>query len=1029
MSTSTTTTQILFNSPALHSLKREQLLKLCKIHNIKATGKSIDLIERLKQHATTLPPDAPLNVAVRSEDDSDSMTVDESPQPPCRYSAIVPRPSEAWEVVMDDIQEVPETSSSQNTLNSLRTVNSNNAGEFGTANSKCKPLFLVAWAPAQSVTTAGVGSSLRAFATSLGLKRALQSTTSEPQAVLSTAQDSLTANAIPYKSIPESSPPKHDPFVLNDRRGGNVNAPLPGNPSLPGQLAPTNARMSLTVAPTNTTIRLVTTPFAPMSSAIDTPPKLKPFQTSFDIILGSPQSVAPKWPASPKNTPSIYPPIPHDLLSPTKSAENAIPQNNLVLSPHEPDIFSPVPGEKASTNLFSNTPSRPEPFLFGSPLPKNRLSNQDFGKAASTVLDEMNRRLGLTGEARVGMSLLEDRSKFKVDLAPVTSASKSDPFGFDRAHEEAFSKMDSITTHYAAKRSANQMETTDPQPPVKQDVFPGTKKRKSTALGTDLKPSITSGPRKNVLPGGFGEDDEEEEEPEENRRVSKRPRVHLSSPAPPPELSEQARQEEEERRKLREVEAVRRRADARRRSSRVSGVGPRKSVGRPSLANAKSESLFVANGQFLRNSSENKGTTSRFGFLSSAKNLVKNVWKGTGTAGPPKPTNIPVASSKAPAKPAAPTTKPVSGLNVSTSSKGSFKPISRFGFGSGSKATATTSSTASSVTSSSRHNSLGQRKRESDLRGATNTNGTANSRMSNGSNNGSLGTARVTGSTGMKRSSSTLLAPTASSLAKSRPSSSDTVPKRTSLTSGGCITQQKRPSLLAAKEREKRRSKGVASPVLTPKPVLGPITNVNAKGESSSRVSGGNGASLKKIFEQPLTTETFSNLSKIPVSTTKAHTQSTSSSSATNKEDDASTVGKPTLTTGVPRRAANEKGRGFAPRKPRISRSQVIARLGEKRAAAAAASSSTAGTTSRPQPSATSKRMSADLGKGGRVRSSLGRQSYGGVNLKGRGSGADVMLNAKKRARASEYYTKKGVRNSAVIQTSKAAGEDAKVDE
>jgi len=68
--------------------------------------------------------------------------------------------------------------------------------------------------------------------------------------------------------------------------------------------------------------------------------------------------------------------------------------------------------------------------------------------------------------------------------------------------------------------------------------------------------------------------------------------------------------------------------------------------------------------------------------------------------------------------------------------------------------------------------------------------------------------------------------------------------------------------------------------------------------------------------------------------------------------------------------------------------------------------------------------MSADLGKG-RVRSSLGRQSYGGVNLKGRGSGADVMLNTKKRARASEYYAKKGVRNSAVIQTSKRAGEDA----
>ena len=142
MSTSTTTTQILFNSPALHSLKREQLLKLCKIHNIKATGKSVDLIERLKQHAATLPPDTPLNVAVRSEDDSDSMSVEESPQRPSYNYPAIPRPSEAWEVVMDDIQEVAETSS-QNTLNSLRTVNSSNTGEFGTANSKCKLIVFV----------------------------------------------------------------------------------------------------------------------------------------------------------------------------------------------------------------------------------------------------------------------------------------------------------------------------------------------------------------------------------------------------------------------------------------------------------------------------------------------------------------------------------------------------------------------------------------------------------------------------------------------------------------------------------------------------------------------------------------------------------------------------------------------------------------------------------------------------------------------------------------------------------------------
>ena len=835
--------------------------------------------------------------------------------------------------------------------------------------------------------------------------------------------------------------------MLNDHQGDNVEAPLPGNPSLPGQLAPTNARMSLTIAPTTTTIRLVTTPFASTSSVIDTPPKLKPFQTSFDIILGSPQSTAPRWPASPQNTPSIYPPIPYDLLSPTKPVEKTGSQDNGVLTPHEPDIFSPVPGEKTSSKLFPNTPSRPEPFQFGSPLPKNRLSNQDFGKAASSVLDEMNRRLGLAGDEKVGMSLLENRGKFKIDPVPVTSVAKPDLFGFDKAHEEVFAKMDSIATHYAAKRGANQTSTTNPQPSAKGNVVPGTKKRKSTAPGVDSKQPegskrastantrVVNNGSKKVLPGGFGEDDEEEEDPEENRRMSKRPRVHLAHPAPASELSEEALKEEEESKKQKEIEAVRRRADTRR-SSHVSGIGPRKSVGRPSLANAKSELLISVDGRVLIDFLENKGNTSRFGFLSSAKNLVKSVWKGAGTTETAKPANIPVASSSKAVKPVGSTSKPPPASDESASpkdSKGSFKPTSRFGLGSGSKTAATTSTTTSSVTSGSRHDSMGQRKRDSELRGVNNTSGSANSRVSSVSSNGSIGTGRTTGSTGVKRSSSTLLAPTASSLAKSRPLSSDPSSKRTSLTTGKITAQKQRTSLLAAKEREKRITKGVTSPVLVPKPALEPITNTtntDTKGESSGRVGGGNGASLKKLFDQPLTADTFSNSSKIPIPASRTHAQTASSSTATNKEDATQANGKPTPTNGVPRRAAtNVKNRGFVPRKPRISRSQVIARLGEKRAAAAAATSSTTGTSTRPPPSATSKRMSADLGKGGRVRSSLGRQSYGGVNLKGRGSGADVMSSAKKRVRASEYYAKKGVINSAVVQTSKGSSENIEMDD
>jgi hypothetical protein len=122
-----TTTQILFNSPALNSLKREQLIKLCKIHSIKANGKNVDLIDRLKQHATSLPPDAPLSLAVRSEHISD----DEPSYDPGLRDTL--RPSEQWEIVVGDIDESPE---------SLSTNPINSPGGFETAVSTCASLLV-----------------------------------------------------------------------------------------------------------------------------------------------------------------------------------------------------------------------------------------------------------------------------------------------------------------------------------------------------------------------------------------------------------------------------------------------------------------------------------------------------------------------------------------------------------------------------------------------------------------------------------------------------------------------------------------------------------------------------------------------------------------------------------------------------------------------------------------------------------------------------------------------------------------------
>ena len=149
---SSTTTQILFNSPALHSLKRDQLVKLCKIHSIKASGKNVDLIERLKHHADTLPKGTPLSVASRSEDNPEDEVQDQQELidggdiGQIERSSVEkpPRSSEQWEIVMESIQELEEDSSQPTTFSSSKTTrNGHTTGEFGTMGSKGTPYHFI----------------------------------------------------------------------------------------------------------------------------------------------------------------------------------------------------------------------------------------------------------------------------------------------------------------------------------------------------------------------------------------------------------------------------------------------------------------------------------------------------------------------------------------------------------------------------------------------------------------------------------------------------------------------------------------------------------------------------------------------------------------------------------------------------------------------------------------------------------------------------------------------------------------------
>lgn len=503
-----------------------------------------------------------------------------------------------------------------------------------------------------SLPASTVSSSIRALANSLGIKRASDK-----------ANASLTKHSVPFEDLPPATPPHFEPAPLStpdvealkaaaraaadgDGDDGDVSmsAPVPGSPSRPGAPAPENARLSMGQGPT-TTIRLISSKQA--TGEAPGTPVLPTFQTNFDLILGSPNPtmtpgrVVSVWPASPERPGGrLYPSVPFEDLFPAKplSSQAAASGSNADMpggtgatpakkwgQPHAKgtptdatDMFSPM--RPTASSRGASTTSKPdtaklsvprdEPFLFGSPLPRHSLSNQQFSATAQGLVAEMHRRLAEQGKAGAGRDTSAAPPVFGT-LAQ--GAEQGSPDRFAKAHEARFNKMDSIANHYAARRPL-------PQPPAAPmgAARNGNMKRKSDALGLAPAPGqkrkssaagarvISAGARKRMaVPGGFGADDDDDEESEliedpADRRSSKRVRVsevdgvhngkRVSIAPPAGRIPEGAEPDEEEAKKQKEREAIRRRLEAnkaRRRSSRgrvsVGGkAAPRESVFVPS---------------------------------------------------------------------------------------------------------------------------------------------------------------------------------------------------------------------------------------------------------------------------------------------------------------------------------------------------------------------------------------------------------------------------------------------------------------
>ncbi|KAK7062844.1 hypothetical protein VNI00_000340 [Paramarasmius palmivorus] len=1016
MSTAATTTEILFNSPALHSLKRDQLVKLCKIHSIKASGKNVELIARLKQVAETLPKDSALSIAARSEetqeeDEDDKMAVDEKE---------------------DTLAEMGE-SSSQGTLASQGTMASHRSGEFGTANSK-----------GTLSSSSSVSSSIKALASSLGLKRSV--TTKSTNSTVSTTstlpplpvfprsriiEDELTRYSKPYSAFPPPSPstmPKHDNFAPDslptaatlakfDFHNAAEPEPLPGHILRPGMPAPQNARLSMgqtaatpggkpKTGPT-TTIRLISnsssgddaSSFSWSAEIKPAPgtPQLKPFKPTFDLVMGSPGGANER----------IYPALPMDDLvydSPVKRTGMG------------KQVSETLPGALPSTS--STTPPETlapptEPIIFGSPNPRNRpsVTNDQF---KTSMLELLNQKLAQEGTEQVDASLIRPgvHTKLNVDGSPRMTKPLPKPRTsvtnrFDRMHEKEFAKMEGIDAYMNRKNAVNGIVPSAPAPVAGR-------KRKSSVLGPQADGGSVAAVKKPkpTVPGGFGDDDDDESEEE---RGGKKARVEFAEGKKGDE--EEIDDEQERERLQKEREAIRRKLAMNREKRRSSG---RVSVGRVSTGGPRKSGL-----RLQKAPPKPAPAKSRFGFgfvSSAAKTLVRGVWGSkkekpatevavsttttTTTSGPAIATSSSTASGLPRSQGKASLTsipagaghqrKPSSGLNVPPA----IKPRVASG-------TSTVSSMGTLASTTSRSSAMGRSRSPIPV---NMRNGTASTRNSvvgappaSSSRMSSLGTGRpsgsvrgsiasnagaVTGSTKSRSSGTTflpsaagsrLLAPTASSLAKAQ----NSVNK---LRQMAPVPTEKPAEVGESTDSDTTKQKSR---------IFGTITNAAGAKSPPPGTPG-------KIFSKPLVVPPGSG---IP-----------------------SPVRSGSITSGAS--GAPTRQKSLVTRKPRISRSRVIAKLASQRVAS---NSSTATSSSRTSG------LNAD--GSANTRSSLGPRVGGGPAPRKSGVGARrshvgvgggrrearesaVMLSAKKRARQSEYQARRRSRASGVGARLNAASMD-----
>ncbi|KAG8981675.1 hypothetical protein FRB90_007074, partial [Tulasnella sp. 427] len=632
-----------------------------------------ELIRRLEDYAKNLPHDVipcafdvPTSDAPCGDDDdddyedeeSDANTTTNNKTPSRNLGTVSTRPSEPWSILEEDQEPrgLFPTVNSQQTGKTTIAITTTSPAEFGNETQ-------------QETKASSVGSSLRAFATSL--KRV---------ATIGSSSSLKSKNSSPDVSNP-------DPPSVSPPTRSSPPPPPSSEPPVPQPTSycpdPALASSTIRLIPSNSSSNLLSKTGGSSSSDSGTKHDGSDgndftVPTKFDDDSSCDEDFGTEDPAQQKRKSSLYPELPEFArITAANSAANLLPGGfpSVDFSNFSFSAAPPATDAAAANHPSANATVPPAP------------AGVNNTTMAVSIMEEMNRRMGIdpNSSAAIGFGIF-DRKPTLPTTTSITASTKG-AARFESAHDGLFDKMDSIATHYAARRNNTKSKksvskpSNSGKPRSSLSATPAAAKRRSLASEAGKRVSRTS-----LLPAGEkrlfspppdapGDDvpmEEDEEsfahvgfvtEPDGKKRVTicgpeddeddqampggffagpSTSKPVAEAPQPPSKQVKVVNPSLAEKKKLNQAKAKRRSSAA------------RASMGRASIVGAAAAKKVVAPPPPAK-------TGGKFGFLKSGAKLVKSLWGGGSKA----------AASAKPAP--APAPKKVWGYGGSAVDKGKAK--------------------------------------------------------------------------------------------------------------------------------------------------------------------------------------------------------------------------------------------------------------------------------------------------------------------------------------------------------------------